>query len=165
MPDWDATKLTRFGIVYGEQTPISFTKAIQIYPASKKIRLRSSQGQPDRSGPHSLASTQRIQKQGRGSQNNNPVLIPPLNAGSVPQDQAIQVVNQELESLPLPKPPRVHVSRERSWAAENSRRIPLAMQPLRQLASQELLRDNFGSIILARNGFLVMAYTFDEGEL
>ena len=59
-------------------------------------RLRSSQARPDPSGPQSLASTERIQRRGRGSRNDNPTSNPPPPAVPVPQDPVGHEVNQDI---------------------------------------------------------------------
>ena len=59
------------------------------------MRLRSSQGQPTNSGPHSLASTQRNQGKRIGTRNQIPVPVPPPNLGPAPQDPAVSQTNRE----------------------------------------------------------------------
>ena len=53
------------------------------------MRLRSSQGQPANSGPHSLASTQRNQGKRKGTRSQIPVPISPPSPGPAPQDPAV----------------------------------------------------------------------------
>ena len=65
------------------------------------MRLRSSQVQPDPSGHQSLASTQRVSRQGKGSKNNYLAPIPLAITGPVPQDILEQQAAAYVEAVHL----------------------------------------------------------------
>ena len=59
------------------------------------MRLRSSQGQPANSGPHSLAFTQRNQGKSKGTRSQIPVPVPPSSPRPAPQDPMVPEATRE----------------------------------------------------------------------